>query len=99
MDIRRRTGLIVRRGNEYLVGTICYSTELRWSIYPHDAWFTRDRDAGKKVARLVGGELMLFNPIVNRMRAYREEGERPRSGTLSTTWKTRTGRIRQEAGT
>ena len=37
MDIRRETCIIIRKDGEYLVGTVCYSTELRWSIYAHDA--------------------------------------------------------------
>ena len=31
MDIRTKTVLIIKRGDEYLVGTICFSTDLRWS--------------------------------------------------------------------
>lgn len=29
MDIRTKTVLIIKRGDEYLVGTICFSTDLR----------------------------------------------------------------------
>ena len=68
MDIRQRTGLIVRRGTDYLVGTILYSTDLRWSRSPWDAWITRDREAAARVANRVGGELMLFNPIAGQIR-------------------------------
>jgi len=67
-DIRRATGVIIRRGREYLVGTILYSTDLRWSIYPGDAWITRNREKAQRVADRVGGELMLYNPIVRQMR-------------------------------
>ena len=67
-DIRKKTGLIIRKKNEYLVGTILYSTDLRWSISPWDAWITRDREAARMVADKVGGEIILFNPIVGQMR-------------------------------
>ena len=69
-DIRRQTSLIVRRGNEYLVG---YSgIFLRWSISPYDAWKTRNRRAAKMVAEKVGGRLVLFNPIIGQKRDYGE---------------------------
>ena len=38
MDIREHTCLVIRRGPEYLVGTILYSTDLRWSRNVWDAW-------------------------------------------------------------
>ena len=68
MDIRRATCIIIRKDGEDLVGTICYSTELRWSIYVHDAWRTRRKEDAERVAGKVGGELVLFNPIVNQRR-------------------------------
>ena len=46
MDIREATVLIIRKGNEFLVGTICFSTDLRWSISPWDAWTTRETAGG-----------------------------------------------------
>ena len=70
-DIRRKTGLIIRKGNEFLVGTICYSKDLRWSISPWDAWKTRDPGAAQRVAEKVGGEIDLFNPVAGQRRAYR----------------------------
>ena len=68
MDIRRQTGLIIRKGTEYLVGTILYSTDLRWSRSPWDAWITRRKDAAERVAGKVGGEIMLFNPVAGQIR-------------------------------
>lgn len=64
-DIRRKTGLIVRRNGEYLVGHSCF---LRWSTSPYDAWRTRNRDDAEQVAEKVGGELWLFNPVVGQIR-------------------------------
>ena len=68
MDIREKTVLIIKRGDEYLVGTICFSTDLRWSKSKYDAWATRQREDAERVARAVGGTVMLFNPIVNEER-------------------------------
>ena len=73
MDIRRKTCLIIRKGNEYLVGFIVYSRELRWSLSKWDAWRTRDMEAARRVARKAGGELMLFNPIAGQMREIERE--------------------------
>lgn len=72
MDIRRKTVLIVRRGTEFLVGTILYSTDLRWSSSPWDAWGTRNREAAEKVARKVNGDLWLWNPVAGQLREVRE---------------------------
>lgn len=68
MDIRTKTVLIIKRGDEYLVGTICFSTDLRWSKSKYDAWTTRRREDAERVASVVGGTVMLFNPIVNQER-------------------------------
>ena len=68
MDVREKTVLIIKRGDEYLVGVICFSTELRWSKSKFDAWTTRRREDAERVAGTVGGTVMLFNPIVNQIR-------------------------------
>ena len=65
MDIRTKTCIIIRKNSEFLVGTVLYSTDLRWSGSPYDAWKTRDREKAAEVARKVGGVMVLFNPIVN----------------------------------
>lgn len=74
MDIRQATVLIVSKGNEFLVGTICFSTDLRWSISPWDAWTTRIRQQAEAVAKIVGGTVMLFNPIAKQLREAVFEG-------------------------
>ena len=68
MDIRLSTVLIVKRGSQFLVGRIPYSLEFRWSDSPYDAWGTRERDKAQKVAKLMGGDLWLFNPVVGQLR-------------------------------
>ena len=67
-DIRKKTCLIIRRNGEYLTGRILGSQDLRWSIYAHEAWRTRDRHKAEEIARRTGGIVMLFNPIVRQMR-------------------------------
>ena len=68
MDIRKETCLIVKRGTEFLVGTILYSTDLRWSDSPWSAWRTRNREHAEKVAAKIGGDLWLFNPVAGQLR-------------------------------
>lgn len=68
MDIRKKTGIIIQKDGLFLVGTICYSTELRWSRSPWDAWITRKPDDALRVAHKVGGVRMLFNPVAGQLR-------------------------------
>ena len=67
-EIRRQTGIIIGRAGEFLIGTVMYSTDLRWSTSPYDAWRTRNRDDARRVAKITGGELWLFNPIARQIR-------------------------------
>ena len=67
-DIRRCTVVIIKRGAEFLVGRIPYTTELRWSGSPYDAWKTREKEKAQAVAYVVGGDLWLFNPIAGQLR-------------------------------
>ena len=69
--IRRATVLIVRRGSDFLVGRIPYSLEYRWSTSPYDAWGCRKKETAEEVARKLGGDLWLFNPITGELREAR----------------------------
>jgi len=69
-DIRRKTCLIIRKNGEYLVSRVYGTQDLRWSIYPYDAWRTRDAEQAEEVAKAVGGITVLFNPIVNQLRVF-----------------------------
>ena len=70
-DIRLKTGLIIKRGPEFLVGRIMGTSELKWSDSPWDAWRTRDREAAERVT---GGDLWLFNPVAGQIREAVFEG-------------------------
>ena len=56
MNIREKTVLIIQRENEYLVGRIIGSRDLRWSGSPWDAWTTRNKEDAERVAGMVGGQ-------------------------------------------
>lgn len=73
MNIRQKTRLIIRRGPDYLVGKILYSSEFRWSASPWDAWGTRSREKAERIARATGGDLWLFNPVAGQLRRYGNE--------------------------
>ena len=68
MDIRKQTGLIIRKDNEYLVGRVIYTGELKWSSSPWEAWRTRIRANARSIAEKTGGEIMLFNPVAGQLR-------------------------------
>ena len=72
MNIREETSLIIRKDGKYLVGKVICSPELRWSIYPWDAWRTRIRAKARTVAERTGGEIVLFNPVAGQIRKYKE---------------------------
>lgn len=91
MDIRTQTGIIIKRGTEFLVGTICYSKELRWTTSPWEAWRTRKREEAEAVAAKVGGEMWLFKPVAGQMREFRKQPELPPvpaeyEGDARSTW-------------
>ena len=68
MNIRECTGIIIEKDGEYLVGTILFSTDLRWSRSPWDAWITRKRENAEKVADKVSGRRVLFNPVAGQLK-------------------------------
>lgn len=69
-DIRLYTGLVIRKGNEYLVGVQAGTGLLRWSISPWDAWSTRIRANARTIAERTESDIYLFNPIVGQVRRY-----------------------------
>ena len=68
VDIRGKTCIVIRKNGEYLVGYILYTKELRWSSSPYDAWKTRDREKAREIARRTGGIMVLFNPVVRKIK-------------------------------
>ena len=67
-DIRKQTALIIRKDGEYLVGRQIMNGRLIWSLSPWDAWTTRNREDAGTIAEITGGTIMLFNPIIGRIR-------------------------------
>lgn len=68
MDIRTKTGLIIRKEGKFLVACEVGTNKLIWRDSPYDAWFTRNREDAERVISVTGGELTLFNPIAGQVR-------------------------------
>lgn len=66
VDIRRYTRVIIRKNKLYLQGKSLIDGSLIWSNSKYNAWWTRDADYARDVARITGGTAMLFNPVVGR---------------------------------
>lgn len=67
-DIRYHTAIVIEKDGEFLVG---FSMFLRWGSSCYDAWRTRNVEAARSVAEKVGGNMMLFNPVVGQIRKFR----------------------------
>lgn len=52
-----------------------YSKRLRWTIYAHEAAKTRKKELAEKVARRVGGIMMLYNDITRDIREMKEQND------------------------
>ena len=68
MEIREATRLVIKRGNEDLVGLIVGGPDLRWSLSAYDAWWTRNPEEAQMVAKKTGGDVWLFNPVAGQLR-------------------------------
>lgn len=68
VDIRLYTRAIVRKNNEYLQCKSGMFGGLVWCQSPYQAWWTRNADDARNVARVTGGTAMLFNPIVGKVK-------------------------------
>lgn len=68
MDVRMKTCLIVKKGNEFVVCRQVGTGNIRWTTSPWEAWNTRIRANARSVAEKVGGEVFLFNPVVGHIR-------------------------------
>ena len=63
MDIRERTCLIIEKDGRYLQ-CVDFTHTVLWCESPWDAWRTRSREEAGRVCDLLGGEPVLFNPVV-----------------------------------
>ena len=63
--IRRKTCIIISKNGRFLKGRSQLTGEVEWSWSAYEAWRTRDRAEAEDVARITGGIMVLFNPIMN----------------------------------
>ena len=74
-DIRKHTFIIIRKNGEYLAGRVFYSEQLRWTIYAHEAAKTRNKALAARVAKAIGGTMMLYNDITRDIREMKEQND------------------------
>lgn len=67
-DIRLATVLVIRKGGKYLSRVEIGTGRAVWDPHLSDAWRTRDKVLARMVAEKFEGELMLFNPVVWKMK-------------------------------
>ena len=72
-DLRKHTFIIIRKDGEYVASRMMRSNTIRMTIYAHEAAKTRDRELAEKVARAIGGTMMLYNDITLEIREFRKE--------------------------
>ena len=68
VDIRQYTRVIIRKNGEYLFGMNAMTNMAEWRKSPFDAWYTRDKEEAMAIARITGGVMMLFNPVVGQIK-------------------------------
>ena len=68
MDIRKQTFIIIRKNNMYLQGKEFFTNKPKWTQYRHQAWRTRNRQKAEQIARIVGGVMVLYNPVADQMK-------------------------------
>jgi hypothetical protein len=66
VDIRKYTRVVIRKNREYLQCKSELHGALVWSTSPWDAWWTRNAETARDIAKKTGGIAMLFNPITGK---------------------------------
>ena len=67
MEIEDYSRFIVSKYGQYLVCVNESTKAADWRPNIYDAWWTVDINAAKKVARILGGRVVKFNPIIGRI--------------------------------
>ena len=71
-DIRGKTVLIIEKDGKYYCGRMMVTGRQIWRETPYDARKTRKRELAVMAAQKYGGRVVLFNPIVGRVREVAE---------------------------
>jgi len=74
-DLRKHTFIIIRKDGEYVASRMMRSNYIRMTIYAHEAAKTRDRALAERVARAIGGTMMLYNDITRDIREMKEQND------------------------
>lgn len=68
-DIRLKTCIVIERDGQYLSRIEMLTNRVVWDPHVYSAYRTRSRKKAKRAIEKYGGRLMLFNPVVGRVRA------------------------------
>ena len=74
-DLRKHTFIIIWKDGEYVASRMMRSNTIRMTIYAHEAAKTRDRALAERVARAIGGTMMLYNDITRDIREMKEQND------------------------
>ena len=67
VDIRCYTRVVIEKDGQYLFCVSEITREPEWRHSPWDAWYTRDADEARTVARVLSAVPVLFNPVVGKV--------------------------------
>ena len=67
-DIRMMTCLVIEKDGEFLTKMGTMFGGIGWDVHLSNAWKTRNKKKAMRKASEYGGTLMLFNPIVWRLK-------------------------------
>ena len=68
-DIRLRTVLVIEKDGKYLSRKETVTGTILWDQHLSSAWRTRNKGLAELMVAIHGGNLVLFNPIVWRVKA------------------------------
>ena len=69
-DIRKSTYLIIRKDRKYLSRREILTGRVIWSPELSEAWKTKSRNTAQAVQSVYGGQIMLFNTVIWKVKEY-----------------------------
>jgi len=67
-ELKKQTCLVVMKNRCYLSRTLLSTGTVLWSNSLYEAWRTRSRKEAEMEAKRYGGTVMLFNPVIGKVR-------------------------------
>ncbi len=67
VDIRQYTRVVIKKDGKYLFCMSQFTMQPEWRENLYDAWYTRDANIARAVAKALSADPMLFNPVVGKV--------------------------------